>query len=72
MSFQGTNRYPKSSRAYVYAPIDSLPIPFTLTDFGRAYLAQLRVEEEAADANVEQNGAADVGTRVLARDSRAG
>jgi hypothetical protein len=28
-------------------PVECLPIPYTLTDFGRAYLALLRATEEA-------------------------
>ena len=32
-------------RIYHYMPIDTLPIPYTLTDFGKAYLEQLRARE---------------------------
>jgi len=46
----GFNQHRKYSDKYaqtMHVPHDALPIPYTLTDFGRFYLAQLRAREKA-------------------------
>ena len=44
---QHKNGTPKL-RIYHYLPLDCVPIPYTLTDFGRAFLAELRAKESVA------------------------
>ena len=57
----GFNQHRKGSpklRIYHYLPLDSVPIPYTLTDFGRAFLAELRARE----AEVEPESASHPGS----------
>ena len=72
MSYQARKQKNKQWMKVVQAPMEAVPIPYTLTDFGRAYLAQLRVEEGAAGEQVEADGSAGHVRAVVSVDSLPG
>jgi len=45
MGFNQHSRPKPGLRIFHYVPGEGVPIPYTLTDFGRAYLAELRARE---------------------------
>lgn len=49
MGHSGSGRYWFMRRQWELLPIESMPIPYSLTDFGRAYLESLRIEEIAGE-----------------------
>jgi len=50
---------------------ENLPIPYSITDIGREYLARLRVEEHANEADPPKDGPANILRSVSADDGLA-
>lgn len=49
MAFNTHRKFARITRKAWYFPVETLPIPYTLTDFGRAYLQQQRAMEAAEE-----------------------